>query len=531
MNGIGSSEDDGNRSVPWSRRRFLAAAGTGLAGLGISAGPVRDSAHAVRRPNVVLIVSDDQGYADIGCQGCKDIPTPHMDSIAANGVRFTDGYVSCPLCSPSRAGLMTGRYQQRFGHEHNPGPVGLSAPGVGLPLTEVTMADRFKAVGYATGMVGKWHLGPEPQFHPMRRGFDEYFGFVGGAYTYFPGREGARQRADGIVRGTEPVVETEYLTDAFGREAVAFIERHRTEPFFLYLAFNAVHSPLEASDKYLERFAHISDENRRIHAGMLSAMDDAVGAVLAKLREAGIEKDSLVFFISDNGGPTRQTTSRNDPLRGYKGQVYEGGIRVPFLVQWKGRIPAGKVYEHPVISLDILPTALAAAGADLPKDVKLDGVNLLPHLAGERISAPHETLFWRMGAQAAARVGRWKLIRLNTESFELYDLLTDIGEQQDLAKRKPEVLERVTASLTDWESYMIPAKWVRASSRRQTGRRNVQNPRRRGPAATRFKQLDKDGDGRLSPQELTRPELSKRMDQDGDGFVTQDEAVTYFRNR
>ena len=303
------------------------------------------------KPNILFIVADDLGYADVGFQGCKDIPTPNLDALATSGVRFTSGYVSGPYCSPTRAGLMTGRYQTRFGHEFNPGG------SDGLPLSETTIADRLKAAGYATGLVGKWHLGSLPQFHPQKRGFDEFFGFLGGAHDYF--------RSAGILRGTEPVKDLDYTTDAFGREAVAFIERHKAEPWFLYLAFNAVHTPMQATDDRLAKFPGIEDKQRRTYDAMTLALDDAVGTVRRKLADAGLEQDTLVLFISDNGGPTMPGTtingSRNTPLRGSKRTTLEGGIRVPFVVSWPGHLKPG-VYDQPVIQLDADATALAACG-------------------------------------------------------------------------------------------------------------------------------------------------------------------------
>ncbi|MBO0700834.1 MAG: sulfatase-like hydrolase/transferase, partial [Zavarzinella sp.] len=260
------------------------------------------AADAARKPNILLIVSDDQGYADIGVQGCKDIPTPNLDALANAGVRCTNGYVSGPYCSPTRAGLMTGRYQTRFGHEFNPGAKG---PDVGLPLTETTLADRLKTAGYKTGLVGKWHLGGEPKFHPQQRGFEEFFGFTGGAHSYFPAK------GPDVFRGTSPANEKEYLTDAFAREAVAFIDRHKADPFFLYLAFNAVHTPMHATDDRLKKFAGIKDERRRTYAAMTLAMDEAVGKVMEKVRAAGLEEDTLIFFITDNGGPTMPGTTIN----------------------------------------------------------------------------------------------------------------------------------------------------------------------------------------------------------------------------
>ena len=261
-----------------------------------------------------------------------------------------------------------------------------------------------------------------------------------------------------IMRGKGKLEEKEYLTDAFAREATAFIERHRLRPFFLYLSFNAVHSPLQAPDKYLDRFSGISDQKRHTFAAMLSAMDDALGDVLASLRENGLEEDTLIFFVSDNGGPTPQTTSRNDPLRGTKGQVYEGGIRVPFAVQWKGRLPEGTVYDKPVISLDIAPTALAVAGVE-SEDARFDGVDLLPYLTGKSSRAPHETLYWRSGEQYAIRKGNWKLVKMPSAEPELFDLAADIGEKTNLASDKREKAKELDALLMKWDSELAEPLW------------------------------------------------------------------------
>ncbi len=423
-----------------------------------------------QKPNILLIVADDLGYADIGVNGCPDVPTPHIDSIAKNGVRFTNGYVSGPYCSPTRAGLMTGRYQQRFGHEFNPGPAGNADPEFGLPLTETTLPARLKELGYATGMVGKWHLGFEPKFHPMKRGFDEYFGFLGGAHSYLENADNFNQ----IMRGTEPVKEVSYLTDMFGDEAVAFIERQKAKPWFLYLPFNADHSPMHAKEQYLAKFAHIEDPLRRKFAAMHAALDDNIGRVLETLRKHKLEENTLIFFVSDNGGPTNNNGSRNAPLRGFKAQTWEGGIRVPFLAQWKGRLPAGKVYEQPVIQLDILPTVLAATGAEAKAEWKLDGVNLLPYLTGKQKGAPHAALYWRFGQQIAVRMGDWKLVKApganaaqgefrtkaSTEGAHLYNLANDVGEQNNLAENEAGKLKQLAAAWDKWNAELQEPRWI-----------------------------------------------------------------------
>jgi arylsulfatase A-like enzyme len=413
------------------------------------------------RPNILFIVGDDMGYADVGFQGCKDIPTPNLDSLAASGVRFTNGYVSGPYCSPTRAGLMTGRCQTRFGHEFNP------SSDNGLPLTERTIADRLKAAGYVTGLVGKWHLGAEPRFHPQKRGFDEFYGFLGGAHDYF--------KSAGILRGTEPVTELDYTTDAFAREAVAFIERHKSEPWFLYLAFNAVHTPMEATDERLKKFPNEADEKRRTYDAMMLAMDEAIGRVRKKLAETGLEQNTLVCFISDNGGPTMPGTtinaSRNNPLRGSKRTTLEGGIRVPFIVSWPSRLKPG-VFTQPAIQLDLTATALAAAGVQVDQDSKLEGVDLLPFLAGEKMGAPHDALCWRFGQQMAIRFGDYKLVRYDSNAdtltggrnqpvtiAKLYNLAADIGETRDLAAEMPDKVKELQSKWDAWNASNVKPLW------------------------------------------------------------------------
>jgi arylsulfatase A-like enzyme len=347
---------------------------------------------------------------------------------------------------------------------------------VGLSLEEKTIGDRLKAAGYSTGWFGKSHLGNTPEYHPLKRGFDAFYGFLGGAHSYLNPGEGA----NAILDGTEPVKNPGYLTEAFARETVKFIDSRKEQPWFVYLAFNAVHSPLETTEKYESRFAGIKDEKRRKFAALLSALDDAAGSVLSKVRELGQEENTLIFFFSDNGGPTAQITSGNGPLRGFKAQTWEGGVRVPFAVQWKGHLPAGKTDDRPVIQLDVLPTALAAAG--LPKPEKADGVNLLPYLNGEKTETPHDALYWRFGQQLAVRQGDWKLVKApqgggldgvnnatgtaSTDGAQLYNLASDIGEKTNLADKEPAKLKELTVLWNQWNSGLVPPKWTPGGGRR-----------------------------------------------------------------
>ena len=426
------------------------------------------------KPNVVVIVADDLGYADLGVHGCRDIPTPHLDSLARNGVRCSSGYVTAPVCSPTRAALMTGRYQQRFGHEFNPRYPKRLAEDYGLSLSETTIAQRLGEAGYATGMFGKWHLGFRDRFNPVSRGFAAFYGFLGGSHGYCPGSNQGQELEDprfGIFRGTRPAELTEYTTDAFAREAVSFIGRHRAEPFFLYLPFNAVHTPLQAPRHVLRRFREIADPRRRKYAAMVSAMDDAVGAVLARIRREGLEDDTLIFFFSDNGGPT-SNGSDNGPLRGHKATTWEGGVRVPFFVQWKGRLPAGTVYDRPVAQIDVLPTALAAAGAAVDPAWKLDGVDVLPFLAGKERGDPHDALFWRFGNQTAVRTGDWKLVRgrrgrtrsgarvVPVTEPQLFNLVADPGETRNLAAQRPETVAQLQGAWDQWNAELPPPGWA-----------------------------------------------------------------------
>lgn len=451
-----------------------------------------------QQPNIVVLVADDLGYGELGCQGNPQIPTPHIDSLANDGVRFTSGYVTAPFCSASRAGLMTGRYQTRFGYEFNPIGHRNEDPLAGLPESVTTLADALVSVGYTTALVGKWHLGAQGRNHPHRRGFDEFFGFLHEGHYFVPppyrgvttmlrrralpgDRRGRWTRGDErliysthmgynepdydannpILRGGQPVVEDEYLTDAFTREAVDFIDRNAGNPFLLVLSYNAVHSPLQAPDELMQKHAQIEDVHRRIFAGMLSSLDNSVGQVLSKLKQKQLEQNTMVFFLSDNGGPTRELTSSNAPLRGEKGQVYEGGIRVPFLLRWPGVAAAGSVDDRPVLSLDIFATAVAAAGAESKQ--KLDGVDLRPFLTTDKQATPHPTLYWRTGKRAALRHGDWKLLRnpqrRRTDRWELYNLAEDLGEKRDLSKQAPDQLRTMISRWDRLNSEMMEPIW------------------------------------------------------------------------
>lgn len=419
-----------------------------------------------QKPNVILIVADDLGYNDVGFNGCKDIPTPHIDRIAKAGVVFTSGHVTYGVCSPSRAGLLTGRYQYRFGYERN--PLYVTADSLmGLPLSEETIADVLGRSGYTSMLVGKWHLGAHKSLHPLKRGFNEFFGFLGGGHQYFPEKWTIQNPEDANGEGESyqtklnknygVVEEAEYLTHALSREAVSFVGRNQQNPFFLYLAYNAPHGPLQASEKYLSRFQHIQNPKRRTYAAMVSAVDDGVGRLLDKLTETGQLDNTIVIFLSDNGGPLSDNGSNNTPLRGQKGGVFEGGIRVPFAMQWKAKIPANTIYDKPMISLDVFSTILAnIKGAAKPKNA-LDGVNLLPFLTHKTTKAPHDFLFWRMFDKKSYAIidkNEQKMVILKDSTY-LYDLKKEINEKTDVIAAEKALAETFGKEKAKWEKDMI----------------------------------------------------------------------------
>lgn len=414
------------------------------------------------RPNVLYLLADDLGFGELGFQGRADVPTPNLDSIARNGVRFTQSYVSAPVCSPSRAGLLTGRYQTRFGHEFNH-PLADRAP-VGLPVDQKTAANWFKDAGYATAHIGKWHLGnPKlPQFTATARGFDDDL--------LFPGQKKLPPLA-AFRNGKRETHDDPYVDLAMGREAAAYIGRHTAAPWFLYVAYLSPHVPLDVPAGEEKAFSGIADEKRRKNAAMISLLDRSVGRILQALRDSGQEERTLVVFHSDNGAPFG-SGSINAPLRGYKGTLREGGIRAHLVMQWKGTLPAGRVVDAPVVALDILPTALAAAQVKVPATAALDGVDLLPFLTGKTGAPPSRSLFWRYGDQYAIRQGDWKLVHSMDQVAKppvlktgLYHLGRDAAEEHDLSAEHPDMIEALQKLWDEWNTANVPPLWTQDSHR------------------------------------------------------------------
>jgi len=400
------------------------------------------SAHSQDKPNVIVIMVDDLGYEDVGFNGSTEIPTPNIDRIADNGILFTSGYTSYCVCGPSRAGFMTGRYQQRFGFERNP-LYRVDDPYMGLPHDEMTIAESVSQVGYKSGIIGKWHLGAHISNHPLNRGFDEFYGHLGGGHRYFPEELNIQNSYNAknedqsyrtwLLRNHTPVKTNEYITDEFSNEAVEFVSRHRDNPFFLFLSYNAPHAPMQAKAEDLALFPNLTDESKRkrkTYAAMVHAVDRGVGKVLDKLHELNIEDNTIVFFLSDNGGPESKNASDNGILRGGKSDVYEGGYRVPFAMQWKNKITPG-VYDNPVSSLDIFATLSALSSSPTNVEKPLDGVNLIPYLTAENEGKPHETIYVRKFDQDrhAVRHGDYKILyHKDNTNKKLYNLITNVSE-------------------------------------------------------------------------------------------------------
>ena len=430
------------------------------------------------KPNIIIIMSDDAGYADIGFSGRTfgkaNFETPNLDKLSDSGVTFTQGYVTASVCSPSRAGMLTGRYQQRFGHEYNlpvtpePGDV---EKFNGMNVNEKTIADHLKAAGYKTALVGKWHLGLAEQFHPNNRGFDEFYGLLGGGRSYWE-QAGNDSEYRKIRRNNKEDKHHGYLTDRLGEEAISFIERNKEKPFFLYLSYTAVHAPMEAKPEHEKLLSHINDEHRRILAGMTLALDESVGQVISALDDMQLTENTLVIFLNDNGGPSDYNSSINTPFSGVKGTLYEGGIRVPFTMSWPGHIKAGTQYDEVVSSLDILPTALAAANTKPLSEKKLDGVDLVLYLHESSDNKPHQTLFWRRAAFAAVRDGDHKLVRYPDRPAVLYDVAQDISESKNIADENPLLVRKLMKKLFAWENelqapmFLTHSKWIKQNRER-----------------------------------------------------------------
>jgi arylsulfatase A-like enzyme len=419
-----------------------------------------------RPPNVVLILADDLGYADTSLYGSRTIPTPHIDALAAAGVKFTDAYVTAASCSPSRAGLITGRYQQRFGFEFNTSGAAITHRlHRGLDPAAITLADVMKSAGYSTGAIGKWHLGTQPQFHPLVRGFDEFYGFLAGAHSFLPS-EKDEPIFSTVMRGHDPLSEPEYLTDAIARETSRFIDDHAAEPFFVYVPFNAVHTPIEATKKYQDRFPNVTDETRRDYYAMTSALDDAIGRIVETVKKNGLGDKTLIIFLNDNGGPIYTGVQSNGPLKLGKLFLFEGGVRVPMVMTWPGVLSGGGVFRGTTSSLDLFPTVCAATGIVLPSSIPTDGRDLLPFLSGESDGSPHETLFWSNGPNKAVRHGNWKLVK-SGDSTWLYDLSADIGESKNLKDSHPQQLEQLESLLKQWQEDMSAPAWPSKPQRRR----------------------------------------------------------------
>ena len=439
-------------------------------------------------PNIVVILADDLGYGDLGAYGGTTIQTPHIDGLARDGVRLTDGYVAAAVCSPSRAGLQTGRYPTGFGYEFNDSGGGVAK----LPTDLRTLGNLMQDAGYVTGLIGKWHLGQDEPHNPLNRGYDEFFG--GSSPSYIDSRiEGVQSWPADMAPMTSAMafdgfqrVEVEgYLTDVYAEKAVDFIARHKDERFFLMLTPKTPHTPIQATAEYTDRYVHIEEDGRRIFSAMVASLDDYVGDVVDELREHGLEENTLVVFFSDNGCVNYMPAEicTNAPLSGAKRYHLEGGIRVPFLFKWPARLARGTVYREPIISLDLYSTFAAVAGSE---ERGLDSVDLMPHLLGAATGPPHELLFWRAKPNLAVRWGKWKMWKVNkTDLGEddfaafprllpvvahsgespmgqmtvLYDLSVDESEQTNLAEEHPEIVERLEGELATWNSTLADPMW------------------------------------------------------------------------
>ncbi|MFD2160657.1 sulfatase [Rubritalea tangerina] len=424
------------------------------------------------QPNILFILTDDMGWGDLGCYGSTQIKTPNIDRLASGGVRFTQAYVSANVCAPSRAGILTGRYQERFGFEHNLSIQDHLKPEmVGIPVDEKLISDRLKQLGYRTGAIGKWHVGESvPAFHPLQRGFDFFFGMLGGDHDYFPSKE-----HNELSWGNEKVkqIRTPYLTDWFTMEAIDFMERESegVDPWFLYLAYNTPHSPMQAKKSDLEAYAHIESPERRVYCAMQKCLDDNVGKILGYLEDKGQLESTLIIFLNDNGGSVEVSHALNAPFNGTKGTWYEGGIRVPMIWHWPKVLSAGLRYTEPVIVFDIMHSLVAAAGGEVTEEkVQVggrevvrpkDGVNLVPILLGDA-KLEDRSLYWRMSLRGGAiRKGDWKLIMAPHRPPMLFNLANDPSELTNVSMRRPALVKALYREYHDWcEGFERNPMWI-----------------------------------------------------------------------
>lgn len=462
-------------------------------------------------PNIVIILADDLGKTDISLYGRPPIRTPNIDSIGLKGVTFDEGYISSPICAPSRAGLLTGRYQQRFGFEYQPHdrypknrlemlvyrhfiakgdwavaeqtsfPPLSEVVKNGIPPSEVLLSEILSARGYATGIFGKWHLGAGEQAIPSNRGFGTQYGFYEAYTLYMADTSDAdiinqrhRDFSDPFIWGKgrtgtcairlngEVIDEKYYLTDRIAQEANAFIRANAERPFFLYVPFLAPHTPFQATRAYYDRLGHIGDRNKRVYNAMIWQLDDAVGSIISQLTQLGLMDNTIVFFLSDNGGATYTEATDNHPLKGGKFTNFEGGLNVPFMMRWDGHLNPRTRFPYPVIALDVFPTVLDALGIALPDDRAVDGRSLLPYLREDGPKPVHEGLFWRSGYSRAIRFGQWKLVTdLHSGNMALYDISIDKNEQHDLHEQRPDVVRQLRERYSEWDHGMMPPKWPR----------------------------------------------------------------------
>ncbi|WP_303317233.1 sulfatase-like hydrolase/transferase [Flavivirga abyssicola] len=415
-----------------------------------------------KQPNIIIILSDDQGWGDVGFNGGTDIPTPNLNLLAEDGVVFSQGYSTHPYCSPSRAGLVSGRYQQQFGHENNPIDDNENS-SLGLPLNELIISELLQKHKYRTCAIGKWHLGNAKKYWPSNRGFDDWYGFTDGGFDYWGNLNGKNEML-GVLRDGVPVPANElsYLTDDFSNEAVKYIDTYSKskKPFFMYLAYNAPHAPIQATKAYTKKVKHIEDGKRAAYAAMVVGMDAGIGKVIQKLKDTGEYENTIIFFYSDNGGHVHGASSA--PFRGHKGMLFEGGIREPFVISWPDKIKGNRTFKQPIIALDIYPTILAAANIKKPKNKKLDGINLLPYLESENKKIEDRPMFWRYsgGKGYAIRSTNYKLIySYYKKQYLLFDIEKDPYEHNNIAANHPEIVDDLKRQYDAWDANNIVPLW------------------------------------------------------------------------